>query len=360
MSAMKPHLGRYFWLINIAFWIAVLGLFVHIQYGAAEGTEYELTWLNTWVLMSPWFLSWIVVTGGVFHSVAHTASVARSTIRKVTYQVLTMAGLLSMYWAFCSAMRIVLRDDSFADYINVFIFILQNSSQLDIAIYLGILACALGLSFYHQSMERNIEVKHLQNQLIQEQLKALRSQLNPHFLFNTLNTIASLVRLKREKDAVSALAELSMMLRKILENKNDSDIRIKDEISFINSYLTIQKMRFSDKLETHISVAANCLDLEIPNMLLQPLVENAVQHGSQLESNQNPLSLNISRDENELTFTMVNKVAQNDHHDGFGIGLSNTRERLTRLYSSFRLELRPLKEGLFETVLAIPIGVHHA
>jgi LytS/YehU family sensor histidine kinase len=85
------------------------------------------------------------------------------------------------------------------------------------------------------------------------------------------------------------------------------------------------------------------------------LVENAVQHGSQLESNQNPVNLDISRDENELKLVITNKVAKDDTHKGFGIGLSNTRERLSKIYTHFRLELHPLENGLFETLLAIPI-----
>ena len=179
-------------------------------------------------------------------------------------------------------------------------------------------------------------------------------------MFNTLNTIASLVRLKREKDAVNALSELSQMLRTILENKNNEDVRIKDEIAFINCYLSIQKMRFAEKLETKVTVAEDCLNIQIPNMLLHPLVENAVQHGSQLESNKNPLNLDIKRTHNELRVKLTNKVAHNEKHKGFGIGLTNTRARLSRLYSHFQLELNPINDDVFETLLAIPIGEQDA
>ena len=319
-------------------------------------TEGEVSWIRTWVLMSPWYLSWVWVTVGVFIVVQRNANEDITVSRRVLNHLFWMIILLISYWAFCTLCRNILFGDEFTQFWPIFTRTLYTSSQLDVFIYLGVLAAAIAINFYHNVLEEKIELKRLQNELTQEQLKTLRSQLNPHFLFNTLNTIASLVRLKREKEAVSALSELSLMLRKILENTDHADVRVKEEVDFINSYLTLQKMRFADKLDTHILVHPDCLEFSIPNMLLHPLVENAVQHGSQLESNQNPLNLEISRDEHELMFVMTNRVARHDNHQGFGIGLTNTRERLTRIYTHFRLELRPLENDVFETTLAIPIG----
>lgn len=360
MTEMRMLKSRYFWLANSAFWVAVLGIFVHIQYGTVLGTAEELSWGRTWVLMSPWFLTWIPVTAVIFKVVSHNARRDQHLAAKILSHAVWAGLLLSFYWLFCSSIRILLRDDSLSDLWDVSTHIFTNSAQLDIAIYVGVLVIALSINFYHRAMQESMELRRVQNDLVQEQLKALRTQLNPHFLFNTLNTIASLVRLKREKDAVSALSELSMMLRKILENKEHTDIKVKDEISFIQSYLTIQKMRFADKLNTNISVEPDCMEIEIPNMLLQPLVENAVQHGSQMESNSNPVNLNITRSDNELMFVLTNKISRGDKHDGFGIGLSTTRERLNRLYQKFRLELTPLNDGVFQTILAIPIGAKDA
>jgi LytS/YehU family sensor histidine kinase len=92
-------------------------------------------------------------------------------------------------------------------------------------------------------------------------------------------------------------------------------------------------------------------------MLLHPLVENAVQHGSQLESNRNLVDLNVSREGDQLLVKLTNKVAENDQHKGFGIGVSNTRDRLEKLYKVYRLDLCAKRGGFFETTLAIPISV---
>lgn len=295
MTEMRMLKSRYFWLANSAFWVAVLGIFVHIQYGTVLGTAEELSWGRTWVLMSPWFLTWIPVTAVIFKVVSHNARRDQYLAAKILSHAVWAGLLLSFYWLFCSSIRILLRDDSLSDLWDVSTHIFTNSAQLDIAIYVGVLVIALSINFYHRAMQESMELRRVQNDLVQEQLKALRTQLNPHFLFNTF-----------------------------------------------------------------ISVEPDCMEIEIPNMLLQPLVENAVQHGSQMESNSNPVNLNITRNDNELMFVLTNKISQGDKHDGFGIGLSTTRERLNRLYQKFRLELTPLNDGVFQTILAIPIGAKDA
>ena len=360
MRHTQYYFTRYFWLANIFFWLAIHGLFVHVEYGAAQKVGSELSWARTWILMSPWFLSWIWLTPGIFVTIRRNQQTNTSGLRCILNHVLCMFILLMCYWSFCSTAGLLMRGKALTEFWPELIFALTTSSQVDVFIYLAVLVAGFSFRFYHKAMADVIELKHLHHELIQEQLKTLRSQLNPHFLFNALNTVASLVRLKREKDAVFALSELSLMLRKILEHKNHSNVKIKEEVAFINSYLSIQKMRFADKLDTQIFVQPDCLELKIPNMILHPLVENAVQHGSQLESNQNPLNVEISRDQNELKIVMFNKAAKNGSHDGFGIGMSNTRERLSKIYTHFRLELQPLKNDFFETVLVIPIGEQDA
>lgn len=356
MGQDNQFFNRYFWFANVFFWLAVHALYTHIKFRALEQTAKVPVWTDIWVSISPWFITWIVVTVIIFKLVMRTERSSKPFILKVLYHLSWMALIMICYWAVAHLMIILITDRTLPDFSYYFSRTISQNAQLDIIMYLSVLAAAMALRFYHNAVQESLELRRLHHELTQEQLKTLRSQLNPHFLFNALNTIASLVRLKREKEAVCALSELSVMLRKILETKNHDDIKIKDEISFINSYLAIQKMRFSDKLETHIHVQPDCLELTIPNMLLHPLVENAVQHGSQLESNKNLLNLDISRDEKELKVVLTNKVAHNNQHNGFGIGLSNTRERLARLYGQFRLELHPVDGDLFETLLAIPIG----
>ncbi|MEP4890355.1 MAG: histidine kinase [Aliiglaciecola sp.] len=360
MAHSKLIFNRYFWFANTFFWLAVHALYTHVKFLAFEQNDKNPNWTELWIAISPWFVIWIGVTAIIFKLVQLTSQSSKSVTAKVLFHLGWMLFILVIYWATAHVLIIALTDRTMDEFSYYFMRTITQNAQLDIFMYLGVLGAAMALRFYHNAVQESVELKRLHHELTQEQLRTLRSQLNPHFLFNALNTIASLVRLKRDKDAVTALSELSIMLRKILETKNNDDIKIKDEIAFINSYLAIQKMRFADKLDTHIHVQPECLDLTIPNMLLHPLVENAVQHGSQLESSRNLLNLDISRNEYELRVVLTNKVARNDSHNGFGIGLSNTRERLARLYGQFRLELHPLENDLFETSLAIPIGAQDA
>lgn len=356
MGHMPYYLNRYFWFANVFLWLAIHGLFVHVEFNSAQESGSEISWISTWVFMSPWYFNWIWVTAGIFALIYRNEKSDRSYIRRLCSYISGMILLLVCYWALCVFIGTLIRGQSFSEYWRVFTTVVSNSFQIDILIYFSVLTLGFAIRFYHTSINESTELKQLKYELTQEQLRTLRSQLNPHFLFNALNTIASLVRLKREKDAVHALSELSFMLRKILDNKNQVNVKIKEEINFINSYLSIQKMRFSDKLNTHISVQPECLELKIPNMILHPLVENAVSHGSQLESNNNILNLEISRNMNELQIVMTNKVAKHDAHNGFGIGLRNTRERLSKTYKDFKLETNQMDNELYQTSLIIPLG----
>ncbi|NMP33404.1 histidine kinase [Thalassotalea sp. M1531] len=236
--------------------------------------------------------------------------------------------------------------------------LLLSPLHMDLLVYLAVLCSGYSFTYYKRSRQQTIRNKELSEQLLQVELQSLKSQLNPHFLFNTLNTIASLIRLDDKRHAIKALSELSFMLRKVLENQRHQLISLEQEVEFIQSYLTIQKMRFSHKLKTSVNIDNECLPLEVPFMLLQPLVENAVQHGSQLESDENELKLSIYCRDNYLHVKLINKIPEKDEHKGFGIGLSNCRKRLEKLFElDFQLVLTPLESGYFETYLCMPIGV---
>lgn len=217
------------------------------------------------------------------------------------------------------------------------------------------------MRYYNSSKEHAVANQELANQLLKVELQSLKSQLSPHFLFNTLNTISGLVRLDDKNSAVKALSELSKMFRKVLENQKNQLTSLATEMEFINSYLSIQKMRFENKLAFDVVIDDPCLDAEIPFMLLHTLVENAVQHGSQLESNKNPLKLSISQDDNTLYISLTNKVSTGDDHKGFGIGLNNCRQRLNHIYGeNYRLVSSPTDDGSYITQLELPLDKIHA
>ncbi|WP_100644447.1 sensor histidine kinase [Alteromonas facilis] len=348
--------SRWFWLTNTFVWIGFLTFFSFAQSRNAKAVELAISWGDYWIMMAPWFLNFIWVTPMVF-VVMHVALVEKST--RAWYQPLSTAfaslGVLFCYWTVSLIMQMLIRGEAFDAFHMRLYKVIMSTGVIDIVIYFAIFWAAIGAHYYHKAMEHRVSINQIKQELVLEQLKALRSQLNPHFLFNTLNTISSLVRLNEQDKAIEALSELSTMLRMSLDTKQDEIISLRQEMQFIDSYLAIQKLRFADKLRIDTQIDSNCLNAQIPNMLLQPLVENAVQHGSQIGGKDNVISLRIHNREGELVIFLTNHVGEQEDQRGFGIGLANTRERLQRMYKSFKLELTPVNDGVFQTLLSLPI-----
>ncbi|WP_338292612.1 sensor histidine kinase [Planctobacterium marinum] len=219
---------------------------------------------------------------------------------------------------------------------------------------------AFGYAFDYSQRLRNkeLEEQRLKAELLNAELQTLKSQLNPHFLFNVLNGISGLIRVGRHEDATDSLSDLSVMLRTILENRDTELVTVKDELDFIELYLALQQMRFNDKLEVNINCDNQVLKYKLPFMVMQPLVENAIQHGAQLETAGNVIDIKLFQEKDKLHFEVTNRVPKNTSESGFGIGVGNNRARLERIYGqNYSLELKALPERYFLTSLIIPVNV---
>ncbi|WP_448213962.1 sensor histidine kinase [Colwellia sp. MEBiC06753] len=352
--------SRYFWLGNVIFWLLLNSMAATNSYRMALHFNRPEPWLDIWLEYLPWWGNWALIAPLI---IASTQIIAFDANKLTSFIIKTFGVMLvffSGYWGL-TIVEVALLNKG---YINLQVIkesvaqLLLSPLHMDFLVYLAVLCSGYSYTYYKRSRQQSKRNQELSEQLLQIELQSLKSQLNPHFLFNTLNTIASLIRLDNKSHAIKALSELSSMLRKVLENQRHQLISLGQEVEFIESYLTIQKMRFSHKLTTSLEVDTECLDIEVPFMLLQPLVENAVQHGSQLESDQNELKLSIYCGQGYLHVKLINKIPEKDEHQGFGIGLSNCRKRLEKLYDlDFQLTLTPKQDGYFETYLCMPIGV---
>jgi anti-sigma regulatory factor (Ser/Thr protein kinase) len=207
--------------------------------------------------------------------------------------------------------------------------------------YLVILGAAYGIDVYRQHRRRELQASQLQTQLAQAQLEALRMQLHPHFLFNTLNGIAMLVRKGGQQEAVKMLAGLSDLLRLALENAGTQVVTLEQELSFLERYLELQRIRYRDRLKIKLAVAPDTLSAEVPNLILQPIVENAIRHGVDRSREAGLVEIRTRREDGRL------RMEVRDDGPGFsgtrssgeseGVGLTNTRKRLERLYGSDHL-----------------------
>jgi len=188
--------------------------------------------------------------------------------------------------------------------------------------------------YYRESRDRQLQSVELESVLRQSQLQALRSQLNPHFLFNTLHSIAELVH-ENPKLAETLLVRLGALLRKALAPRVQHEVTLAEEIDFIRGYLEIEQMRLGARLQVEWEIAPEALDCKIPGMILQPLIENSIRHGIGPLDGPGKLKISARRDNEFLHLDLRDNgcgLPEDASARAAGIGLSNTEARLRHLY----------------------------
>ncbi len=197
----------------------------------------------------------------------------------------------------------------------------------------------------------------LQRQLSTAHLRALQMQLEPHFLFNTLNAITTLVELGRQKAAAEMLAHLNLILKSTLTRSTPEKVPLSQELELVGNYLAIEQVRFADRLRIEINVDPGAVDGLVPCFLLQPIVENAIRHGIANCENQGLVEASATRD-GDLLHMLIRDTGPRGtfaKQNGHGIGLSNTRERLAHFYpNGYKMQAEPLGAGGFEVAITIP------
>jgi signal transduction histidine kinase len=242
----------------------------------------------------------------------------------------------------------------FAMLTGVRTYLLLSTVALHFTIYVGVVAAAHGIEFYRRSRER----EQLEARLAATRLQLLSMQLQPHFLFNTLNTIAELVH----EDAEAAdrmIAGLSDLLRRTLELGDAQEITLDDELDVLSLYLDIQRIRFGDRLHVEIDVANDVREARVPALLLQPLVENAIRHGIAARAAAGRIQVRARRNGARLALEVRDDGQARDVEPApprKGIGLPNVRARLEALYGpAFTLELTRTAGRGTRVVIEMPL-----
>lgn len=229
-------------------------------------------------------------------------------------------------------------------------------------VYWTILGISYGFDYYRKYRERELHASRLRLELAQAQLQSLKMQLHPHFLFNTLNGVVGLVRTNENGAAIQMLVGLSNLLRHVLANSDKQEVSLQEELEFLELYLEIQRMRFSDRLQVRRDVDPTALAAQVPNLILQPLVENAIRHGIAQRLTPGTIGVEARIEDKFLKLKIYDdgpglRNAGQSLENGQGIGLANTRARLENLYGAkHTFEICNRKNGGAKVNIVIPLN----
>jgi two-component system LytT family sensor kinase len=207
---------------------------------------------------------------------------------------------------------------------------------------------------------QHTEAANLNEQLTKVQLDALRRQIDPHSMFNTLNAIAGLVRNRQNDAAIDMIVGLSTLLRRSVQDMNSPQVTLGEEIAYLQCFLAIQRARFAERLCVDLDVPVELHPILVPNMILQPLVENAIKHGIAKRIQGGQIQIVGRREGEVLKLSVFNDGPSFSHNrstDAPGIALANLRARLRILYgSNFSLHIASPDTGGVEVAISLPVG----
>lgn len=237
----------------------------------------------------------------------------------------------------------------------------RSPFSLDIICYFTIVAIETAMRYHRQFEFGRVRNIKLTGQLAGARLHALKMQLHPHFLFNSLNSLSELMR----EDPVAAeqmIRNLEMFLRLTVNHDHLQEVPFEKELEFLECYLAIENVRYQDRLNVKMEIEPEAMKVKVPNLMLQPIVENAIRHGIAPRSSRGQIEIQAKRDNGMLQLSVrdngpgISKSKKKEISKRSGLGLSNTRERLIQLYGkNHRFELMNAPEGGLIVILEIPV-----
>lgn len=347
------------WLLGVAFWTLIGLSFASQFYLSSAKAGLPVSWGQavSWAL-GDWYV-WALLSLPIvqlarrfrFDAPAWQRNVgihlAASLVCSMVYVVLrALLGQLQSRWVGAPV--------TFAE---AFDPLVVKTFQFNLLIYWVVVSVSHAFSYYRQFQERALRASELEKRLTEARLQALQMQLNPHFLFNTLNAISSLMH-QDVKAADRMLARLADLLRYTLDSTNAQEVPLRKELAFLDRYLDIERSRFGARLRVEKDVAPEALNVLVPNLMLQPLVENAIKHGVERKTREGLITLGARTVQGRLL------IEVRDNGPGLGpeglrregIGLSNTRARLQQLYGAdHRFELKTAAEGGLVVEIELPV-----
>jgi len=340
-----PNLRRQPWLkvlLAFAFWTFIGLAFAGQLYLSKAKVDDPVTWsFAVGRSLADWYVFALLSLPALWLARRFSLGDAQWGLNLFTH--LAASALFSVAWmTLRAAVEVWLTQGGAGDvtFAAAFNRALVTTFFYNLLIYWVIISVGYAFDYYRKFNEREVRAVELEKRLTEARLQALQMQLNPHFLFNTLHAISSLMHQDVEA-ADRMLVRLSDLLRHALESTNTQEVTLREELDFLSRYAEIEQTRFGDRLKIEMNIASETLDALVPNLVLQPLLENAIRHGIEPHARAGRIQVSARRDGDSL------KLEVRDNGGGLvngevaeGVGLSNTRARLQQLYSerqSFRL-----------------------
>ena len=354
----RPRYGlRWRVVYAVATLLVIISSALAAQFTRALGKPVT-NWATLFLLNGTYWYVWALFTPSIVWLSQHFRFERQGLVRAVLVHLPSVAlfsfghiaAIAGVQWWLSTA------DRSYSWWVGVQRSALMNFDW-EMMTYWAIAGLSHAVLYYRESRDRAVRASQLETQLVEAQMSALRQQLQPHFLFNTLHAISALMH--RDVEAADrTLMQLSDLLRMTLENLGRHESTLKGELDFLSKYLEIEQTRFADRLVVRFVIEPETLDALVPALLLQPLVENAIKHGISKKSGPGHIDIRARRDHDKLW------IEVRDDGCGLsesaltalqkGIGVSTTRARLQHQFGAdFRFEFHRLEEGV-AVVVAVP------
>jgi two-component system, LytTR family, sensor kinase len=303
----------------------------------AEGMHHS--WVRLfWVMTFAW-IPWALATPFVLQLGNRSYPLKWKPWAQWIIHLLACCGISLIFTAWDTWLEVIFNPYAISQpsghFVPVWLNKFYNGILSSLLLYTGLIAVSYAINSRTRLALQQTETARLNEQLSKAQLHALRQQIEPHFLFNTLNAVSGLVRDGRNEDAVTMIAGLSDFLRRVLEDAPRQEVPLGEEMEFAQKYLDIQKVRFADRLQLKVDVPRELYTARVPSLILQPMVENAVKHGIAQRAQGGWIRIAASHSNGILTLSVCNdgpSLPVDWETTRSGIGIANVRTRLQSLY----------------------------
>jgi two-component system LytT family sensor kinase len=324
----------------------------------------QQSWLPVFATEMATWLPWALATPWIIGLARRHPFVRGTTLRTVAVHVVAFATIGAVAEAWTATLQVLFNPWNYRQPPE-FWDSWSTTLLYHVLIFLIAYALILAVTYLVDSRDRvarqMTETARLNEELSKAQLAALRRQMEPHFMFNALNSIAGLVRDRRNDAAVSMIVGLSEFLRRSSADSRRPQVTLAEEVEYLQRYVDIQQVRFGERLRVSVDIPADLMDAQVPDLLLQPLVENAIKHGIATRVVGGNIRVAGTRQDGDLLLSVYNDgpaFAEDWQTKGAGVGLANLRTRLRILHGeAARLQMKRAGTDGVEVVVSLPLKV---